>query len=283
MVSSDGSTTTGLAAGAGPSAGTPPGRSPLRAPRSLTDLQVDKDLPTPAYLQLRDKLRASIGAGSWPAGQALPSERDLALSLGLSRMTVRRAFEVLAGDGLLEQRQGSGTYVRARRMEETIDRVIGFSDEARLLGFEPGSRILDFVTVRAERDVARALHCASGDRVLRLGRIRTADGVPVALQVAYLRPDLASLARATLERHGSLYRTVAAEYGVRPMRARQTATARLPGREERTALGIGANQPVLALERITCDERDEPFEFVRSAYRGDRYALALDLRAPEGA
>jgi GntR family transcriptional regulator len=247
----------------------------------IIDLRVDKELPTPAYLQLRDKLRGAIDAGAWPTGQALPSERDLAVSLGLSRMTVRRAFEELVAGGMVDQRQGSGTYVRSRRLEQTIDRVIGFTDEARLLGFRPGSRLLEVARVSADAVVAQALRCPLGAPVLRLARIRTADDVPLALQVAHLRSSMVTLRPETLERFGSLYRTLEAVFGVKPVRARQTITARLPTREERTVLAVGARLPVLALERTTYDEDDEPFEYVRSAYRGDRYALALDLRAPE--
>ena len=254
------------------------GPSPTAA---VIDLRVDKELPTPAYLQLSDKLRRAIDAGAWPTGQALPSERDLAGSLGLSRMTVRRAFEELVAGGMVDQRQGSGTYVRSRRLEQTIDRVIGFTDEARLLGFRPGSRLLEVAGVSADAVVAQALRCPLGAPVLRLSRIRTADDVPLALQVAHLRSSLVTLQAETLERFGSLYGTLEAVFGVKPVRARQTVTARLPTREERTVLAVGARLPVLALERTTYDEDDEPFEYVRSAYRGDRYALALDLRAPE--
>jgi GntR family transcriptional regulator len=251
----------------------------LHQPREL--LQVDKDLPTPVYVQLRDRLRTAIASGAYHVGHALPSERDLASGLGLSRMTVRRAIEELVSEGLLEQRHGSGTFVRGRRLEQTVDRVIGFTDEARHLGFTPGTRTLEIVPVPADAEVARALGYPPGTLVLAVRRVRTADGVPLALQVAHLRPDLTGLDAETLRTTGSLYRTIEAAFGVRPRRARQTVTARLPMRDERILLEIGATEPVLAQERTTFDETERPFEFVRSAYRGDRYALVLDLRAPE--
>jgi GntR family transcriptional regulator len=246
------------------------------------DLRVDKHLPTPAYLQLADRIRSAIEAGVWPVGRALPSERELAARLGLSRMTVRRAIEELAQHGFAEQRHGSGTYVRGRAFEQTVDRVIGFSEEARLLGFRPGSRLLAADRVEVDAAVAAALGCTPGTLVLRIARIRTADDVPLALQVAYLRPALVDLPTDGLARGESLYRAVAQHSGLTAKRARQTVSARLPTREERSLLGVGPHEPVLALERTTFDASDSPFEHVRSAYRGDRYALALDLRAPEG-
>ena len=108
----------------------------------LDALGIDKSRPTPAYLQLSHGLAAAIRAGELRPGAALPSERDFADRLGLSRMTVRRAFEALAADGLVEQRQGSGTYVAPavaeRTVEQTVDRVLGFTDEARTLGLAAG-------------------------------------------------------------------------------------------------------------------------------------------------
>jgi hypothetical protein len=149
-------------------------------------------------------------------------------------MTVRRAFGELEDDELVEPRHGSGTYVRPRRLEQTIDRVIGFTDEARHLGFRPGARLLEFGPVQADADVAEALRCAVGDKVLRIARLRTADDAPLSLQHAYLRPSLLALEVADLERDGSLYRTLERRFGVVPQRARQTISARLPQRRERT-------------------------------------------------
>lgn len=261
------------------------GRRPLGEAGAASELAhhwpIDKRLPTPAYLQLHAHLVEAIESGSWPAGRALPSERELAAALSLSRMTVRRAIEEAVRDGLVEQRRGSGTYVRSRRLEQTVDRVIGFSDEARLLGFRPGSRLLEVATVGADPEVAAALGCAEGTSVRRISRVRTADDAPLALQIAYLRPSMGALGADDLERHQSLYLAVEERFGVAPQRARQTITARLPTRHERRLLEIGRFDPVLALERVTFDTDDAPFEFVRSAYRGDRYALALDLRAPD--
>ena len=246
----------------------------------LATLSVDKELPTPAYLQLRDRLITAIEAGELRSGTALPSERDLAEAVGLSRMTVRRAFEELVAVNLVEQRQGSGTYVLPKRLEQTVDRVLGFTDEAHTLGFKAGSRILSAERVAADPDAAVALRIAANTPVLRVQRLRTADGAPLAVQTAQLAPQLAQLSLERLEALGSLYRTVEQQYGVRPHAARQIVRARLPTRLERDLLELRDGSPVLAMERVTFGEEGAPFEFVRSVYRGDRYQMALELRAP---
>jgi len=247
-------------------------------PASFTGI-VDKGLPTPAYLQLRQALEAAIADGSLRPGQALPSERDLAQRLGLSRMTVRRAFEELEQLGLVQQRQGSGTYVRGRALEQVLDRVLGFTDEARILGLHPGARLLEAERRPADRDVAAALQLVPGTELLRVTRLRSADGAPLAVQAAHLAPRFVGLSLEALERSGSLYGCLHEQFGIRPARAHQSVGARLPTKHECALLEIARDVPVLDQERTTYGVDGRPFEFVRSAYRGDRYRMALDLRA----
>ena len=244
-------------------------------------LHIDRLAPTPAYLQLRAQLADAVAEGRAAPGTALPSERQLAEGLRLSRMTVRRAVEALVEERLLERRHGSGTYVRARPVEQTFDAVLGFSDEARRLGFEAGTTLLEVREVAADDAPAAALEVPPGTPLLNITRLRTASGAPLAIQSAYLNPDFASLSLDLLRRRESLYATLREQFGVVPHHARQTVTARLPTEVERRWLVLGAQVPVLALERITSTAAGVVLEYVRSAYRGDRYRLALDLGPPE--
>lgn len=245
----------------------------------IANLRIDKALPTPAYLQLREQLGRAIRVGDLSPGTALPSERELSEVLTLSRMTVRRAFEELKVEGLVEQRQGSGTFVRGGPVEQTIDRLQGFGEEASRLGLRPGSRVLEAGRHAVDEITASNLGVNTGERLLRITRLRTADDTPLALQIAHLAPHLGNLALERLEEHGSLYRLIASQYQLEPSRARQTIAARMPTKRERSVLDLEVGVPVLAMERTTFDGDGRPFEFVRSAYRGDRYRMALDLRA----
>lgn len=256
---------------------------PLQGPATGLGLEIDKGAPTPAYLQLRAQLADAVRAGRMAPGTAVPSERDLARSLHLSRMTVRRALETLVEERVLERRHGSGTYVRGRRVEQRFDRVLGFTDEARSLGITPGTTLLEVREVPAEEDPAAALGLARSATVLLVTRLRTADRLPLAIQSTYLAPPFAALSLDLLRRRESLYATLREQFGIVPHQARQTVTARLADAWERRWLEIGPHVPVLALERTTTTADGRVFEYVRSAYRGDRYRLALDLGPPEAA
>jgi GntR family transcriptional regulator len=77
-------------------------------------VSIDRDGPTPVYLQLAGILRAGIEAGDYPPGRALPSETTLMQEHGLARETVRKAGRVLRADGLVQIVQGRGAYVLER-------------------------------------------------------------------------------------------------------------------------------------------------------------------------
>lgn len=242
--------------------------------------KIDKDLPTPAYLQLKSNIIDSIIAAKLKINTALPSERELAARLGLSRMTVRRAFDELVNEHYLERRQGSGTYVLPKPVEQTMDRVLGFSDEAKYLGFKPGSKMLETKIQRAGKSIAGRLHIDVNKKVLLIKRLRTADGEPLAIQSSYLAPKLKGLSLDLLAKNGSLYKTIKEQFSIIPIAAKQTVAARIATSREAELLDISKDSPVLELERITLDKNKTPFEYVHNAYRGDRYRLILELKTP---
>lgn len=250
-------------------------------PAAYASVRLDRSDPTPVYVQLSHQLRRLIDDGVVPAGSALPSERALSEHLDLSRMTIRRAVDELVHQRLLDRRHGSGTYVRGEPVRQAIDRLLGFSDEMRALGVASGSRLVSFTTVAADVHVARALEVTPGETVTRITRLRTADGRPLALQLAHLPERFQPFPIEKLMAGGSLYALLREAFGVTPHRAHQTVAARQATGEEMKLLDLPAPEPVLSLERITRDEADRVFEYVRSAYRGDDYQLELDLYSDE--
>jgi len=244
-------------------------------------LAVERTAPTPAYVQLKRNLERAIRTGEIESDTALPAERHLAEALGVSRMTVRRAVDLLVRDGLLHRRHGSGTYVRRAPLEQVLDRVQSFSMESHALGFKPGTRLLEVQESTQDPHVALALGLEEGQTTLSLLRLRTADDLPLAVQRASLPPQYASLSLDLLRSLDSLYATLQQQFGVEIRSARQTVTARLPTQREQRWLELDAHEPVLALERISYDQAGNVAEYVQSAYHGGRYRMALDLGPSE--
>jgi GntR family transcriptional regulator len=146
---------------------------------------LDEASPTPLYLQLQRLIQEAVDAGRIKAEEALPSERDLARELGISRVTVRKALSGLVEKGILVQRWGSGTFIApAMRVEQPLSRLSSFTDDMMTRGLKPGARVLERSTGPSSPNESMALGLSPGEPVSRLRRLRLAGGVPMAIEHA---------------------------------------------------------------------------------------------------
>lgn len=233
----------------------------------------DRNHATPLYIQVANGLREAINEGRLEVGGALPSERSLSELTGASRVTIRKATEQLVGEGLLLRRQGSGTYV-APRIEQRSDDLTGFSAGARHRGEAPGSIWIVRSLSAPTLEEAAILQIAPTAQVARLGRVRLANGDPLAIEhavvPAHLLPDLGQVG-------DSLYAALELK-GNRPAKGNQRLRASLATSVEAGLLSIGEGSEILRIERRTFLGDGTPVELTRSAYRGDRYDIVTDLK-----
>jgi GntR family transcriptional regulator len=239
---------------------------------ALGEIRLDPKSPTPLYLQLAESIRNLIAEGRIRTGDALPSERELSQSSGISRVTVRKAIDALFREGLLSRRHGSGTYI-APRIEQPAALLAGFSADMASRGMKPGSQLIEHLVGAPTPEEALALGLGIGATVRRLARVRTADGEPLAI-------ERAAIPTAFLPHYApqdsSLY--VALEQrGYRPVRGLQRLQASLASPSEAALLGIPAGAAILRIERRSFLANGTPVEFTRSAYRGDRYDFIADV------
>lgn len=144
------------------------------------------DTRLPAYLRLRDDLAARIAAGEWRADEALPSDNRLARDGGLSVGTVRKAVQMLVDEGLLERRQGSGTYLRKPAFNATLFRFFQMRDAGSGQSI-PSSRLLSRSRVKAPDSVAKVL---GTDDVIWIERLRDFADKPFLSEDIYIPANL---------------------------------------------------------------------------------------------
>ncbi len=228
---------------------------------------------TPLYLQLARHLSEAVREGRYQAHEALPSERLLSDSLGLSRVTTRKAIDQLVGEGLIVRRQGSGNYI-APRLEQPLSRLSSFSEELHSRGYVPSSRWLSRTLEAPTREERARLELPAGSRVARLKRLRLADEVVMAHEESVLPesvlPDPAAVG-------SSLYEHLGAQ-GRAPVRATQRFRAvNAPVRLARL-LGLPAGHAVLYVTRIAYRESGQPVEITYSYCRSDYYDFVAEMR-----
>src|SRR5436853_3529139 len=208
-------------------------------------------------------------------GTAIPSERQLSVDLGVSRLTVRAALDDLAREGYLVRRRGSGTYVQQPKISQQLT-MTSFSEDMRRRGMVPGSTTLSLTHQLAGPRLGRFLNLSPGDQVVVVKRLRLADGVSMAIETLHIPANVVpDVAPRDLE--GSFYELLRTRYGVEIATATQTIEPTVTNEEESAALGVPLHSPAFLFERTSRDATGRTLEFVHSIYRGDRYQIVSEL------
>lgn len=228
----------------------------------------------PLYQQLQRALREAIEQGELGPDDALPSERQLATELGISRITVRKAIDGLADEGLLVRRQGSGNFVGSR-IEKNFAKLTSFSEDMRARGRVPSSQWLKRAEGQVTPDEAMRLALSPGASVYRFHRLRFADDEPMALEVCTIAASALPSVDAVQD---SLYEALE-RAGNRPVRALQRLRAQLLDKEQARLLQAEPGDAGLVVERVGYLRDGRAIELSRSFYRGDTYDFVAELSA----
>jgi len=230
----------------------------------------------PRYEQLYRHIAAGIADARLEAGGQLPPERDLAELADVSRVTVRKAVAQLVAEGLVDQRRGAGTFVRPQgpKLEQSLSSLTSFTDYMLARGKTSSSVVLARGLFAPAPEESMALGIPGNDRVARIERLRSADGVPMAIERSSLPVDILPDPGAVETSLYSVLRTM----GGAPTRAIQRITAvNLAAREaEQLRLPVGA--AVLRIDRTGYLPSGRPIEFTRGLYHSDIYDFVAELR-----
>ena len=242
----------------------------------MTPPQHITDGPRPKHAQLTDVL-ADLAVRELGPDAAIPSERELMTTYGVSRATVRKAIDTLVTDGLLQRIHGKGTFVARPRLESRLH-LASFSQDMRRRGLTPSTRSLGIERERPPADVVEALRLGPGGEAWRIDRVRLADGQPIALEQGwYPEALLPGLDRDDLS--GSLYEVFAAR-GHTIDAAEQTLWGEAADATLARRLDCPVHTPLLVFRRVS-SAAGTPLEYVVSRYRGDRYQIHMSLGRDE--
>ncbi|MCR6633661.1 GntR family transcriptional regulator [Devosia sp.] len=233
----------------------------------------------PLYLQLKRWVEEAIKSGALNPGDALPSERDLALKVDVSRVTVRKAVSHLVQEGVLVQRHGSGTFVApaTQRVEQSLSQLTSFTEDMARRGMAVRAEWLDRGLYIPSPEETVILGLSSGEKVARISRLRLTGDMPLAIERASLSgsilPDPAAIG-------DSLYKHLDLS-GNRPVRAIQRIRAAHLNDDDAHLLQVPVGSAGLHIERTSYLASGRVIEFTRSIYRGDTYDFVAELRLGE--
>jgi GntR family transcriptional regulator len=234
----------------------------------------------PLYLQLKRWIEDAVHRGAIRPGDALPSERDLAARVEMSRVTVRKAVQHLVREGILVQRHGSGTYVapQPNRVEQSLSQLTSFAEDMARRGMAVRSVFLDRGLYAPSPEETVTLGLSSGENVARVARLRISGDTPLAIERAAISASILPDPEAVgTSLYSHLERT-----GNRPVRAIQRIRAANLNEEDAALLEVSPGVAALHIERTSYLASGRVVEFTRSIYRGDTYDFVAELRLGDG-
>jgi GntR family transcriptional regulator len=229
---------------------------------------VGATMRTIRYQQIADEMRARLAVVG--PGRVLPSESDLSGEFGVSRVTIRRALEILRDEGLVDARQGFGWYVAGEPLRQHLDELGTIEGQLERRGVKPERRVIEFAYRTAPARVAEVL---GTDQVLRVKRLNLADGEPFALVTVWCPAELSqNLSRRDVEQH-PFYELLDVEL----RGATQTIGADSIHGGDADLLHVPAGSPVLRCERITTDTHGHPVLMSEHVFPARRTEFVVDL------
>lgn len=243
----------------------------------FASLHIDNHAPEPLWRQLYIQLDDLLTSGTLQAGTSLPPERELAETLGVSRSTVKRSYDQLRHDQRIGGRGRAGSVVRRpERVEPTLGRLKGFTEEMRELGKFASTTLLVCEVVH-DRRMASIFQRPSNALFLHIERVREADGVPMTRELAWYDLTLAP-AMAEWDGGGSAYERLRKVCGLALGGADQSIEAVLSSPGESAAFDFESPQPCLLFKRMTRVITGALVEYVEGTFRGDAYVYRIELQ-----
>ena len=238
-----------------------------------------RDLPPLAlYQQVKEHIARKIQDGSWPAGHRLPSEHELVMQFGISRMTANRALRELAAQGRVVRVSGVGSFVAESKPQSTLLQIANIASEIRARGHDYGYQLITADRVASPADVAVWLDLRAGESVFHSVCLHLENGVPVQLEDRYVNPrvvpDYLALDLSNLQPSEYLVRNVPFD------QIEHLVDAVLPTADQAARLAMQAVEPCLLLTRRTWT-RTVPVTLVRCLHPASRYRLGSRFR-PDG-
>lgn len=231
--------------------------------------------PVAIYRQLKEILVKNIQDGKWPPQTKISSEKELCDTYGVSRVTVRKAIELLAKEGYVYTVKGKGTYVTGKYIEQPLNHFYSFCEDLRKRGVSIHRKMHRFETILADHNLANDLGISEESSVFRIERIFFAGERPYAREISYIPCALCPALSMQMVRTNGLYSSLK-KFNLYPSRATERLKAILVDAETAEMLDISANDAAIYLTRTTyCD--NTIIEKNISYVRGDMFVYSVEL------
>ena len=231
----------------------------------------------PLYIDLAGIIWERIASGEYPPGSRIPTETELEHSFEVSRITVRKAMELLVEEGAIVRRRKLGTFVSEKKKVRYLDKCMSFTQMCERNGGVAGARFLSVEMMAAWPALARDLRLdPAEERVLCIRRLRTFNGVPVCIEENYYSRSFSFLLSEDLE--GSLYEVLERQ-GIQIGGSEKTIGICYASKEDARLLAVEEKEALIRMQDLVYDKEGQPVFYGRELVNAGRFEYRVHQEA----
>lgn len=234
--------------------------------------EMNKESSVPLYQQLIEIIKTQISSGELKPGDRIPTEMELSKLYDISRITVRKAVELLEEEEVLLKKQGIGTFVTAKKLKRDSTRFMGYTTNCEMEGLRPGAQLITVDLIDASLSYTEKLRLEEGEKVIRIIRLRTADDEPVMIEENYFPTKYAYLLKEDLTK--SLYK-ILGDNGTYAASGVNRISICYANQEEAQYLGIPEGESLILWKGLCLDREGNPLHICKSKVNPKRYEINL--------
>lgn len=225
------------------------------------------------YEKIAFDIKEDILSEKYKPNEQLPFEKELCEKYNVSKMTVKKALDLLVNDGLIIKRRGSGTFVKDIT-EKEIQRIIEKKQFSGLtttsIGHKVTSKVLEFKIINATKEIADILKIEEDEFIYFVHRVRYVDDKAVVIEKTYIPLNLIpGMKLADVKK--SIYGYIKDKLGLNIQSAHSTVRAMKSDELDRKYLNLEKDDPILEVERVAYLDNGKVFEYSFSRHRYDKF------------
>lgn len=239
---------------------------------------VDKNSKVPLHIQLSEIIKDMIDSNQLQQGHYLMSERDICKTQNISRMTVNKAIMNLVNEGLLERRQGKGTFVSYKKQNITYEKILGFTEIMQSKNKQVKNKIIKFKLSKTDKPIYEKLELDNeSDLVFQIERIRYVDNEPTILEKIYIPQDMCPGLTEDLVDKNSLYKLYREVYLHKTKKATQIINPVILNKYECNLLQTDSSTLALKIDRKVFTDDDKILEYTSSLFITNKHQYEVVL------
>jgi GntR family transcriptional regulator len=238
---------------------------------------LDRASSKPLHAQMEELIRKNLEAGIWAPGAIIPSENELGLKYGVSRMTARSVVTKLVQEGMLFRIPGKGTFVAEQKIEAKSLSYEGIREQLERLGYEVFTKLIGVRKGKGNKDARSKLQLGDGEQVYTVLRLRSVKEMPLSLHTSYIPVRLAPQLESLNLVDEQLCYILSKNYGLNRERIFEELESVAATEDEAAWLKIQPGHPLLLLQDTIADPDGVRFEYAKVVFRGDKIKLKLEF------